>query len=360
MAEEPQHPVDPDRIRPRDWLKIGRAVPAACDLRKILLAALGLVALELGWRGIERGAPDAPRVLGFASLYGTPFESPVGFAEAIRRPAWNVTQPIRLIVEPLATFVAVDGPNGRALPALLRLIWAFAAMGLVGGAICRMAIVEAATGAPTGLRESLGFALRHGRSLVAAPLHPLALVLMLAAVSAGFGLAARLVPALTAVLFVAPFVLAIASAVLLFDMIASWPLIPAAIAAESDLALEAVGRTFGYVNRRPLTLAAGATAAWILGTLGLAAFEVFLAAVVHLGVWGMGLAAYPARPGSLGGAIEPWAAVVGLACQAWAFAFFWCAAARVYGLLRQDVDGAPVLGVLPASAGDGGGSAALR
>ncbi|AMV38513.1 hypothetical protein [Planctomyces sp. SH-PL62] len=363
MAEEPKHPNDPDRVHLRDWLGLARAVPAAFDVRKLLLAAVGLLVLEAGWSAIGRLAPDphldSPRVLGFASLYGELFEPPGAFVEALRRPAWNLTRPVRLLVEPLSAIFAIDGLGGDVLSSLGRLVLAVVVMGVVGGAICRLAVAEAGTGDRAGLRESLGFAFRNAWGLSAAPLYPLAIVLLLGGASAGFGLVARFLPSLTAALFAVPMLLGLTSAAFLVLAIATWPLIHAAIAAESEEAVEAIGRTYGYVKHRPMTLAACVAAAWALGTLGLAAFEVFLWAGMHLGVWGMGLAAFPSRPGAIGGEIEAWTAVVGLALQAWTFAFFWSAAVRAYLLFRQDVDGGLRPGIA-TTAGEAGGSAALR
>ncbi|WP_165245340.1 hypothetical protein [Paludisphaera soli] len=360
MAEEPKHPNDPDRVRLRDWSGLARAVPAAFDPRKLLIAAVALLALEAGWRAIERVAPTPGarpfRALEFASLYGTPFRSPADFAEAIRRPAGNLTRPFRVLIAPLRSMFAIDGPEGTFAPGLARLAWAAAVLGVAGGAICRLAAAEAGGGERGGLREAVGFGFRHAGGLAAAPLYPTAIVLMLAAVSAGFGLIARLAPSLTLAASIAPMVLGLASAALLAFAVASWPLVHAAMAAESEEAVTAIARAYGYVRHRPMPLAACAASAWVLGTLGLAAFEVFLGASAHLAVWGMGLAAFPARPGSIGGALESWAGAFGLALQAWTFAFFWCAAVRAFLILRQDVDGEPE--PAPAIGMTAGGSAA--
>lgn len=346
MPEQPLHPSRPDRVGLRDWLRLARAVPSAWDLPKILVAAVGLIVLQVGWSAVDRAAPgaDSSRVLEFSSFYGFPFRSPADFAEAVRRPAWNLAKPVRLLVEPMTSLFAIDGAGGRGLHSLLRLSWAIAVLSIVGGAICRIAVAEASTGERIRLVEAVTLAFRRCGALVAAPAHPLLIALGLGLISAGFGLAARLVPSLTVVLFVAPFFLGLATAILLLDLVASFPLLPAAVVTESETAVEAIGRCYNYVNHRPLTILAAVVVSWTLGTLGLAAFEVFLSAVMHLGAWGMGLAAFPARPGSIGGAIEPWAGVIGLACQAWALAFFWAAAARTYLLLRQDLDDVPSWG----------------
>ncbi|OJW20843.1 MAG: hypothetical protein BGO49_28945 [Planctomycetales bacterium 71-10] len=351
MSEEPKTPPRPDRIGLQDWLRLARAVPSAFDVRKLVLAAAALVLVQAGWSAVESISPPSrmgptPRALEFHSLYGFPFRSTADFAEAIRRPAWNLTAPIRVLVGPLMEAFAIDGRRDRAPTAFLRLLWAIAVLGAAGSAIARLAVVEAATGRRPTLREALGLGIGRAGSVIAAPLHPLAIALALGVGSAAFGLVARMVPqlppAMAALLTVGPLLLGLASATLLVLMVATWPLVPVAVAAESDRAVEAIGRTFGYVRRRPMGFAACVLVSWGLGTLGLAAFEVFLSASVHQAVWGAGLAAYPDAPGSLGGLFEgPGSTLVGLACPAWTYAFFWSAAARAYLLLRQDVDDVP-------------------
>ncbi len=351
MSEQPKIPPRRDRVGLNDWLRLTRAVPSAFDVRKLVLAAVGIVVAQLGWSAIESIAPPSrpgppPRVLEFHSLYGSPFRSVTDFAEAIRRPAWNLTAPARALIGPLTEVFAVDGRRDRAPTAFLRLLWAIVVFGVTGTAVARLAVVEAATGARPTTWDAVKAGLRGSPSAIAATLLPLAIALALALGSAAFGLAARLFPQLLPTvavpLVVVPLVLGLASAVLLVAMVAAWPLVPVALAMESERAVEVVSRTFGYVRRRPMALAAGVLLSWAVGTLGLAAFEVFLSASIHLTVWGIGLAAYPMLPGESGGLVEgPALAMLGLACPAWVFAFFWCAAARVYLLLRQDVDDVP-------------------
>lgn len=344
MSEEPRIPPRPHRVGLNDWLCLARAVPSACDVRKLVAAAAAIVLLQLGWSAIDRILPRPPaappaRALEFASLYGAPFSSPADLAEAIRRPAWNLTAPVRVLVGPLMEVFAIDGRRDLAPTALLRLLWAIVVLGAAGVTISRVAVVEASTGGKPTLIKALRVGLGRAASAISAPLQPLAIAIVLGLASAAFGLVARLVPSLAASLFVGPLILGIAMAVLLISMVATWPLIPVAVAAESDQAMEAVGRSYGYVRRRPMGFAASVLFMWALGTLGLAVFEVFLSASIHLAVWGMGLAAFPETPGAMGGMIEtPASLFVGIGCQAWVYAFFWSAAARVYLMLRQDAD----------------------
>lgn len=353
MSEEPKIPPRPGRVGLNDWLRLARAVPSAFDVRKLVLAVAALVLVKVGWSAVESISPPSrmgppSRSLEFHSLYGFPFRSPADFAEAIRRPAWNLTAPVRVLVGPLMEAFAIDGRRDRAPTAFLRLLWAIVVLGAAGSVIARLAVVEASTGRRPTLREALGIGIGGAGSVIAAPLHPLAIALALGVGSAAFGLVARLAPqlppAMAIPLTVVPLLLGLAGTALLVLMVATWPLVPVAVAAESDTAVEAIGRTYGYVSRRPMGFATCVLVSWGLGTLGLAAFEVFLSASVHQAVWGMGQAAYPDAPGSLGGLFEgPATLLVGLGCQAWVYAFFWSAAARAYLLLRQDVDDAAAL-----------------
>lgn len=345
MSEQPKTPPRPDRVGLNDWFRLARAVPAAFDVRKLVLAAVGLLLVQIGWSAIESIAPRPPseptRVLETRSLYGTPFRSAADFAEAIRRPSSGLTAPARALIDPMTGAFAIDGSRDRAPAEFLRLLWAIVVLGATGTAVARLAVVEAATGARPTTWDAIKTAFRGSASAIGATLLPLAVALALGLASAPFGFAARLFPETAAVLTVVPLVLGVATTVLLVATVATWPLAPAAVAMESERTVEVVSRTFGYVRRRPMAFAAGVLASWALGTLGLAAFEVFLSASIHLTVWGMGLAAYPALPGEAGGLVEwPASVMLGLACPAWTFAFFWSASARVYLLLRQDLDDA--------------------
>ena len=262
MPEQPNHPSAPDRVALRDWLRVARALPSAWDVRKILIAAVGLIVLSLGAAALDRlvpGAAPLPTLGDWGGRLGLPLRTSSDVSDAAVGAAWTLTEPARLLVEPLIGLFSRTAP---AAPTLLRLVWTLTVMGVVGGALVHLELAEAVTGKGPGVAASLAFGVRRAPSLIAAPLHPLGIVLMLGLVSAVLGKATVLVA----------LVLGLVSTVLLIDMVASWPLIPAAVAAESETTVEAIGRCFSYVNRRPLTLTAAVAAGWILGAVGLIAF----------------------------------------------------------------------------------------
>ncbi|WP_240906975.1 hypothetical protein [Paludisphaera rhizosphaerae] len=320
----------------RDWLRLARAVPSAWDLRKILISAVGLIALGLGASALDRLAPGAaplPIWGDWGGHIGVPLRGPSDLSDVALRAAMMMAEPVHLLVGPLVHLFA---RTASIVPTLLQLVWTLAVMGVVGGALAHMELAEAATGERPGVAASLAFAFRRAPSVIAAPLHPLLIVLMLGLMSAVLGKATAL----------AALVLGLFSAVLLLEMVASWPLIHAAVAAESETAVEAIGRCYGYVNHRPLTLATALAVGWALGSVGLAAFELFLRSAFSLGEWGVGIGL--SNPGATGMRWEsgpsPWVALMKLTWEAWAFAFFWASAARTYLLLRQDLDDIPAWG----------------
>jgi hypothetical protein len=127
----------------------------------------------------------------------------------------------------------------------------------------------------------------------------------------------------------------------------------AAVAAGAEDAIDAVSRTFGYLNQRIGSFALLAGFAWVEGMFGVFLMNLLAGGVVRLTEWGLGLTGPAAHLavifGGAGGASLPvataahafWFGVVRLVIQAWAYSFFWTAAALLYLWLRHDVDGTP-------------------
>ena len=242
------------------------------------------------------------------------------------------------------------------LHAILGLIWLFVVWGICGGAICRIAIVRVAAMRQTGVREALRFSLRSAGSLILAPFFPLLGLAFCATVLAGFGLLYRLPvvgSALAGVLFVIPLVLGLVMTLLAAALAVGWPLLQAAVAAGAEDALDAVSRTFGYLNQRIGSFVMLAGFAWLEGMLGVFLMDLLTGGVIRLTQWGLGLTG-PATTiaaifGGAGGA-QPavataahafWLGVVRLVAHGWVYSFFWTAASLLYLWLRHDVDGTP-------------------
>ena len=79
----------------------------------------------------------------------------------------------------------------------------------------------------------------------------------------------------------------------------------ASVAAEAEDTLDALSRTFSYLNQRPAMVACWVAAAWLLGIPGFLLAEVFASSVVHLAAWGMSLTAPASSLAGLGYPVPP-------------------------------------------------------
>ena len=90
--------------------------------------------------------------------------------------------------------------------------------------------------------------------LIATPLFPLLAIGLCALICAGFGLLYRLPAGIGSVvggmLLFIPLLLGLVMALLLFGLAAGWPLSHASVAAEAEDLLDALSRSFSYLNQR--------------------------------------------------------------------------------------------------------------
>ena len=316
-----------------------RAVGIASDGKKLILATAGLLALNAGWWALGRafGGPDlrsAP-ILPASAIEAIPEASTRGLLEIMG----VVAEPFRTVVAPfVGLFSRGSGAAAWSRSALMA-IWAVVVWGIAGGAIARIAVVQAAGDRRVGLGTAVRFALGKAPSLIGAPLTPMLGVAIFAACCGLFGLACR-VPwgigaAIAWALGFVPLLLGLVMALILAGLALGWPLMHATVAAEGEDAPDALSRSYSYVNQRLARYAAHALASLAIGSVGLILAILFARVVMALADWGVGLGAadVPAP------AHEFWARVVGLLVHAWIYSYFWSAASIIYLILRRDVDG---------------------
>ena len=319
-----------------------RAVGMATDSRKLILACVGLLALQAGWWALDRafGASGIrPELLPIGSAINLlPDVSTSDLGGAARL----LLEPFRVVVSPFAgLFIRGLGVSGWFQSALMA-VWAVVVWGIAGGAIARIAVVQAAVDRRIGLGSAARFALGKAASLIGAPLTPMLAVAMMAGGCALFGLATR-IPAnigatLAAVLGFVPLLMGVAMALILVGLALGWPLMVATVAAEGEDAPDALSRSYSYVNQRLARYASHVVLALAIGSVGLIAATAFARIVLGLTDWGVSLGA-PGGPPSDGRLF--WAGVVSLVLRGWAYSYFWSAASILYLILRRDVDGTP-------------------
>src|SRR3954464_1830936 len=175
----PDEAANPDIFTPHDgapWLRLPHAAGQAFDLRRLVLAALGLVLLQAGWDILGRvftGSPGAtPEVF---QLTGKP---PGVSVEMLQSRAWDVAvsagwrllEPAQALAAPLRSLFVLGQDVGASVHAFLGMIWAIMVGGLGGGAFARLAVVRASRSSGLSIFGAIRFALRHAAPLIATPL----------------------------------------------------------------------------------------------------------------------------------------------------------------------------------------------
>ena len=231
--------------------------------------------------------------------------------------------------------------------------------GIVGGAIARIALLQISRMEGPGTLAAVRFAFRFALPLITTPLFPLLAVGVCGLLCGGIGLLFWLPAGIGSfvggMLLFIPLMLGFVMALLLFGLTVGWPLLHASVAAEAEDLLDALSRSFSYVNQRLGKFVSCLTLAWLIGIPGLVAVDLLATLVTHLAAWGVGLSAPTSSIAGLAnsGAGEStvaqtltawpafWRGLISLMVRGWIYAYFWTAASFIYLLLRHDVDGTP-------------------
>ena len=371
MADQPSRLDEQTLERLFSWVRIFRGVGAAIDAKKLILAVLGLLVFQAGWAGLDRlfprpepivlhpglahpPAPWAPRLLQppDAAFAADRADLQAGLGAA----AWRLTEPVRYLVGPFLALFALGNGWTACLHALLAAAWGALVWGIFGGAIARIAVVEAARTERIGLGEAARFARRKWLSLIGTPLCPLLGVAFFTVFCAAWGLLYRLPavgPTLAGIFAFFPLLAGLVMTIILISLAIGWPLMHATVAAEGEDGFDALSRSFAYVNQRPLRYASCVALAWAAGILGLIVIDLFARTTVHMAQWALSFGAPGDVLGTLfqGGTapVAPaaraahafWLSLVGLVAHGWIYSYFWTSAVIIYLILRQDVDGTP-------------------
>jgi hypothetical protein len=162
-------------------------------------------------------------------------------------------EPLVKIVRPIIYFFDPRGTVYTKFYFVLVLLWAVATWALFGGAITRIAAVQATRGEKIGALEALRFTRKRLTSYVMAPLFPLLFMVALTVLMILFGLFVMIpfVGDFTAGFFwVAMLILGLIMGVVLVGLV-GWPLMSATISTEGTDSWEAVSRSYSYVYQKP-------------------------------------------------------------------------------------------------------------
>jgi hypothetical protein len=343
--------------RPFHWPDVVRSLGLASDARKLVLALIGLILTRVGFLVLDYAFRNpwsvTPPPISLATWGGTPTLS--WLSETLTTAAWLVTEPSRLVIEPFLDLLRADTPGSRRLQAAASCLWVLSVWGLIGGAIARVAVVQATGNGQIGVLGALKFAARRWLPLVGAPIGPLLLAAIIAAPAVLGGLIHSLSHDSRFVASLLTPVALVSAGLLAFLLVASilaWPLMQLTVSAEGEDIFDSISRSFSYVNQRFVRYTTCLVLAWVIGSIGLCLVSWLATMVMTLS---LNLLSVFARPGIFESVytIEPfeirsatpfwigWLGFVGLIVQAWAYSYFWSALSVIYLLLRRDVDGTP-------------------
>jgi hypothetical protein len=209
---------------------------------------------------------------------------------------WFFLDQVPVLIEPLIKFlrpiIYFFDTRATALPKFYFLLVTLATVaiwGVFGGAITRIAAVQAARGEKIGMTEALRFTVRRLREYILAPVFPLGLLFILLVLMWIFGYFEMipLVGDLIAGLFwPGVVVLGLIMAMVLVGLV-GWPLMSATISAEGTDSWEAVSRSYSYVYQKPwhyiwyslVAVSYGALLVFFVGFMG--------SLMVYLSKWGV-------------------------------------------------------------------------
>lgn len=249
------------------WLHLFRAFRIAVDIRKLLLAAIGLVALSAGDRLLAM-LPFAPPT---AAVSLWPWESTIAAIDPMEVPStvlanpqesakrvtayWStVLRPVTVFIQPGLMLTQQNNSWPVIAWAWTRLFWTLAVWAVFGGAIVRMAAVEFALDRRMRVRSAMKFSLSKFLAFFTAPLLPIVgigcfwgLGLLGGLVGWIPGIGAPIVGAFWFLALIFGFVMTL----ILIGLTAGWPLMHATIGTEATDSFDGFQRSFSYVFGKP-------------------------------------------------------------------------------------------------------------
>lgn len=345
----------------------------AIQLRSVVIATLALFLMWIGWIGIDKAVgvrPKdslAPTAWTSASL-DVDAHSPVKVSAepwlaASQVPPgeplawWNLSPVAQAWSELTRPFLVAFSPAataGRFGYVLLCGLWALVVWSFAGGAITRLAAVQLAREEKLSWGHLFAYVRSKWPSYFAAPLFPIAGVLLGSIPLAILGLLVRtggFGVAVTAILWPLVLIAGAVMALLLVGLFLNWILMWPTISTEGTDSFDALSRSFAYSFQRPLRYVAYLFVVAAIGVLAWSLVLVFASAVLSLSQWGVSwgsghrLLELLSGQSSATGAtrfgvnlIHFWNGAVTLVATAFAFSYFFSAATAVYLLLRYHID----------------------
>ncbi len=369
--------VNPGAFRYRQlfpWVHLFRTFGIAIDLRKILLATLGLLAISAGnmlfWE-----LPFAPGEDSTSAGARWPWEesflpsgSAVGILDQLVVDPWSflnqiswqwhlVLQPVKEIVEPIVPLFGSSQSWSETAFAWTQLLWMLCVWGLFGGAISRMVAVQFARDDRVGTLAAVRYSSKRLLAFIAAPLMPIVgigVFWLLCMVAGLFGRIPVVGEVVVGALWIIPLVFGLVMSLILIGLAVGWPLMYATISAEGSDAFDGLSRSFSYVYDRPWYYLWLAILAMAYGSIVTVFVWVVASLLMHLTTWGvsagLGEAAASTLPRSLFATadtdasqilpvfVRGWRHALESLVVGFVYSYFWTVTTVIYFLLRKSDD----------------------
>ncbi len=347
------------------WLAIFRVFGLATSMPILFLASLALLIAPLGWYGAELLLPQdeqltmlddvliANRTWPGQEMAWRDVQPSTGDGSGV--PA-ALTSPIQKVFEdsvmPLAQLFSRTITFTQFCYFLVGALWTLAIWSFFGGAIARIAVVRVGRNEREGMVDAMRFAGRRFMAFFASPLFPLAgvVVIVLLATPLGLLMRADIGVLLASLVWLVVLIGGVVMTVILLGLALGWPLMWGALASEEmgDV-FEASQRCYSYTFGKPLHYLFYACVALLFGAAGWLLVYYFAEMVLSLSNWAVSWGAGNARLLEIAQAesgvagvgntiIQLFQGLVYTVAVAFRYAFFWCAAAVIYLLLRRNVD----------------------
>ncbi|MFO0889589.1 MAG: hypothetical protein U0790_10680 [Isosphaeraceae bacterium] len=184
MATLDPGPADPRPDRP--VLLLLQGARSAFGPARLVTAAAGLLLLQAGWDVLDAIWPASagitPQIVPPSARFAPDPASPLAsIGTGARLEGWRLTEPVRLLADPLAALFTPGRDVAWILHALLAVLWTVAVWGIIGGSLARRELLELARPRPGTSLGPFRFPVRFAVPLIATPLHPLFVALLLGA-----------------------------------------------------------------------------------------------------------------------------------------------------------------------------------
>jgi hypothetical protein len=359
-ASPPPFPDQIPWLRYFPWIRLFGCPGAAADPKRLFLASLALLALQLGWSGVDKLMPSPEGDVASGVVWhdwrfaSKPYHT---FGEAVEYASSRIIEPVRVLLAPIVTAFDPDTDSRSFSRAVLNGLWMTVVMGVFAGAITRIAAVALVKSERVGLIEALTFTAGKAGTLIGAPLIPVMGVLVIGSLIAAFGLLYRIPgeigPGLAGLLHFLPLIGGLQLTLVVIGLVAGWPMMIASVATEGEDGFDAISRSFAYVYQRPWQYLSYGALAVAIGCVGFLFVDQFARLVCLFSGWAL---SFTAPAGVLAalynlGPSEPkstavlahllWLRGIVLLVQGWLFSYLLTVAAAIYLLLRRSVDGTP-------------------